>query len=168
MTTRAGTPSRRAQHLPLLAAGIAATVGVAMRPQLAAAPPPPIAATDPISVDASIKPKAMAPAGPADGQIPPGERERFVATDDPAFEAASVKRNRSGDARSSLEPQPGGRLTATNVTAALLIQFALRPAGLSGIRRPELAPLRSFRCRRHSRKRSAAGASTVDAAPVAG
>ena len=42
----------------------------------------------------------------------------------PAFEAASVKPNKSGDARSTLVPQPGGRLMATNVTAAALIQFA--------------------------------------------
>jgi uncharacterized protein (TIGR03435 family) len=42
----------------------------------------------------------------------------------PAFEAASVKPNKSGDARSILVPQAGGRLTGTNVTAAELIRFA--------------------------------------------
>jgi uncharacterized protein (TIGR03435 family) len=42
----------------------------------------------------------------------------------PVFEAASVKPNRSGDLRWDLEPQPGGRLTATNATAAKLVRFA--------------------------------------------
>ena len=42
----------------------------------------------------------------------------------PAFEAASVKPNKSGDLRVTLVPQPGGRLTGTNVTAAELIRFA--------------------------------------------
>jgi hypothetical protein len=42
----------------------------------------------------------------------------------PAFEVASIKANRSRDARSALMPQPGGRLTATNVTVAELIRFA--------------------------------------------
>ena len=43
---------------------------------------------------------------------------------DPAFEVASVKPNKSGSPRMTLMPQPGGRLTATNVTAAALIRFA--------------------------------------------
>jgi uncharacterized protein (TIGR03435 family) len=40
------------------------------------------------------------------------------------FEAASVKANRSGDVGWRLAPQPGGRLTGTNVPAAALIRFA--------------------------------------------
>jgi bla regulator protein blaR1 len=40
------------------------------------------------------------------------------------FEVASIKQNKSGDIRASLVPSPGGRLTATNVTAADLIRFA--------------------------------------------
>lgn len=40
------------------------------------------------------------------------------------YEAASVKPNTSGDVRVMLVPQPGGRLTGTNVTAAALIRFA--------------------------------------------
>lgn len=42
----------------------------------------------------------------------------------PAFEAASVRPNRSGHADWRLEPLPGGRLTATNATVAALIRFA--------------------------------------------
>ena len=42
----------------------------------------------------------------------------------PAFEVASVRPNTSGYAGMNLESQPGGRLTGTNVTAALLIEFA--------------------------------------------
>jgi uncharacterized protein (TIGR03435 family) len=42
----------------------------------------------------------------------------------PAFEAASVRPNTSGYAGWRLEPQAGGRLTATNVPAAALIRFA--------------------------------------------
>jgi uncharacterized protein (TIGR03435 family) len=87
MTIRAGD-SRRGRRLPLLAAGIAATVGVAMLPQLAAQSTP-------------------------------------TAASGPAFEAASVKPNRSNDdGRRQLLPQPGGRLTAINVPAAELIRFA--------------------------------------------
>jgi uncharacterized protein (TIGR03435 family) len=86
-TMRNGDGSRRGTQFDLLAAGVAATVGLTMLPQLAAqAPPPPVSG--------------------------------------PAFEAASVKPNRSGDLRARLDPQPGGRLTATNVPAAELIRFA--------------------------------------------
>jgi uncharacterized protein (TIGR03435 family) len=87
ITMRAGNVSQRGRQLPLLAAGIAATVAGAMLPPL----------------------EAQSPA---------------TAAGVPAFEAASVKPNRSGELRSSLVPQPGGRLTATNVTAAALIRFA--------------------------------------------
>jgi uncharacterized protein (TIGR03435 family) len=47
-----------------------------------------------------------------------------IAASRPVFEAASVKPNRSGDVDARLDPQPSKRLTATNVTAALLIRFA--------------------------------------------
>ena len=43
---------------------------------------------------------------------------------DPAFEVASITPNKSGSPRMTLMPQPGGLLTATNVTAAALIRFA--------------------------------------------
>lgn len=43
---------------------------------------------------------------------------------DPAFEAASVRPNTSGYQGWNLEPQAGGRLTGTNVSAATLIRFA--------------------------------------------
>lgn len=46
------------------------------------------------------------------------------AGSDPAFEAASIRPNTSGHAGWRLEPQPGGRLTGTNVPAAALIRFA--------------------------------------------
>jgi uncharacterized protein (TIGR03435 family) len=55
---------------------------------------------------------------PLAAQSPP------IAASGPVFEAASVKPNKSGDARVILVPQPGGRLTGTNVTAAVLIRFA--------------------------------------------
>jgi uncharacterized protein (TIGR03435 family) len=42
----------------------------------------------------------------------------------PAFEAASVKQNRSGDWRRAMGPAPGGRFTATNVPARDLIAYA--------------------------------------------
>jgi uncharacterized protein (TIGR03435 family) len=43
---------------------------------------------------------------------------------DPAFEAASVKPNKSGDGRIALFFQPGGRFTATGVTLKMLIGAA--------------------------------------------
>ena len=43
---------------------------------------------------------------------------------DPAFEAATLRPNTSGYAGWRLQPQPGGRLTGTNVPAAALIRFA--------------------------------------------
>lgn len=51
-----------------------------------------------------------------------------------AFEAASVKPNRSGDADTSLRPQPGGRFSATNAPVALFITYAyqLQPFQLQG------------------------------------
>lgn len=47
-----------------------------------------------------------------------------TASADPAFEAASVRPSTSGYAGWRLEPQPGGRLTGTNVPASALIRFA--------------------------------------------
>src|SRR5262245_26538629 len=41
-----------------------------------------------------------------------------------AFEVASVKPNRSGSNRVNIEPQPGGRFTATNVSVMDLIAIA--------------------------------------------
>jgi uncharacterized protein (TIGR03435 family) len=64
-----------------------------------------------IDVDAHRQRPAVAVASP-------------LAVSDPVFEVASVKPNRSGDAGWRLDPQPGGRLTGTNVTAAALIRFA--------------------------------------------
>jgi uncharacterized protein (TIGR03435 family) len=70
--------------LPVLMAGIAATVAPSMNLRLAA-------------------------------QSPPGS---------PAFDVASVRPNTSGYMGMRLEPQPGGRLTGTNVAAADLVRFA--------------------------------------------
>jgi uncharacterized protein (TIGR03435 family) len=42
----------------------------------------------------------------------------------PAFEAASVKPNKSGDAKALFQVPPGGRLNALNVRASQLITFA--------------------------------------------
>ena len=42
----------------------------------------------------------------------------------PAFEVASIRPNTSGHMGLRLEPQAGGRLTGTNVSAQVLIQFA--------------------------------------------
>ena len=52
---------------------------------------------------------------PATGHQAPG---------DPAFEVATFRVNTSGDGGWRLQPQPGGRLTGTNVPAAALIRFA--------------------------------------------
>ncbi len=52
-------------------------------------------------------------------------QSRVGAGNAPAFEAASVKPSSAdGRGRGGLDPQPGGRLTGTKVTAAELIQFA--------------------------------------------
>jgi uncharacterized protein (TIGR03435 family) len=48
------------------------------------------------------------------------------AQDKPAFEVASVKPNKSGDNRVMLGFQPGGRVTASNVTLRMLIRQAWR------------------------------------------
>jgi uncharacterized protein (TIGR03435 family) len=52
----------------------------------------------------------------------------------PEFEAVSIKPNKSGDARPNFHPSPGGRISATNVTARTLIQWAygVRDFQLSG------------------------------------
>jgi len=42
----------------------------------------------------------------------------------PQFEVATIKPNKSGDGRVMMQVQPGGRLTATNVTLKLLIRNA--------------------------------------------
>jgi uncharacterized protein (TIGR03435 family) len=42
----------------------------------------------------------------------------------PAFEVASVRRNRSNDGRVTMQVLPGGRFTASNVPLALLIRFS--------------------------------------------
>ncbi len=47
-----------------------------------------------------------------------------VAAGGPAFEVASVRPNKSSYVGMNLESQPGGRLTGTNVTTAMLIRFA--------------------------------------------
>ena len=46
------------------------------------------------------------------------------AASDPAFEVATLRPSTSGNAGWRLQPQPGGRLTGTNVPAAALIRFA--------------------------------------------
>ena len=46
------------------------------------------------------------------------------AASDPAFEVATLRRNTSRNTGWLLRPQPGGRLTGTNVPAAALIRFA--------------------------------------------
>lgn len=51
-----------------------------------------------------------------------------------AFEAASVKANKSGDSDTSMRPQPGGRFSATNAPVQLFITYAyqLQPFQLPG------------------------------------
>jgi uncharacterized protein (TIGR03435 family) len=53
----------------------------------------------------------------------------------PEFEAVSIKPSKSGNIRGAMHPSPGGRLTATNVTAKALIQWAysIREFQLSGV-----------------------------------
>jgi bla regulator protein blaR1 len=52
----------------------------------------------------------------------------------PAFEAADVKPNRSGEARMAVDFQPGGRFTARNVPLRILIALAnhVRPDAITG------------------------------------
>lgn len=53
-----------------------------------------------------------------------------AAASDPTFETASVKPNKSGDGRSGINIQPGGRFVATGVTLQLLIAAAYGEGGL--------------------------------------
>src|SRR4051794_33034198 len=50
----------------------------------------------------------------------------------PAFEVADVKPNRSGEARMSVDMQPGGKFTARNVPLKVLIALAYHVRELSG------------------------------------
>ena len=58
------------------------------------------------------------------GAPPLRAQSQVRSAGDPAFEVVSVTPNQSGSARTTLMPQPGGLLTATNVTVAALIRFA--------------------------------------------
>jgi hypothetical protein len=80
MTMRARNVRRSAMRLPLLTAGIVATVGVSTRPQRVAQSPR-IAASSPVFEVASIKPNPTGFAGPTQSQIQSGGR--FVATNIP-------------------------------------------------------------------------------------
>jgi uncharacterized protein (TIGR03435 family) len=55
-------------------------------------------------------------------------------TSQPQFEAVSIKPDKSGESRETLYPAPGGRFTATNVTAKRLIEWAygMREFQISG------------------------------------
>jgi uncharacterized protein (TIGR03435 family) len=55
---------------------------------------------------------------------PLGAQSLKPAAGNLGFETSSVRQNRSGSPGWTLEPQPGGRLTGTNVPAAALIRFA--------------------------------------------
>lgn len=50
----------------------------------------------------------------------------FAAQAPPQFEVASVKANPSGDVKAAIQPQPGGRFTATNASLRELIRYAYR------------------------------------------
>ena len=52
----------------------------------------------------------------------------------PTFEVASVKPNKSGDGRVAIGFQPGGRYSATGITARMLIQqaYQIQPLQLIG------------------------------------
>ena len=50
----------------------------------------------------------------------------------PEFEVASIKPNRSGSNRTSLDLQPGGRFTAINVSVFMLVNFAFGDNGPLG------------------------------------
>lgn len=58
-------------------------------------------------------------------QVPQARAQSQVASR-PAFEAASIKPDKSGDRRVGIIPFPGGRLNATNVTVKMLIRTAYR------------------------------------------
>ena len=59
------------------------------------------------------------------GQSPPAQSAPSAA-DKPAFQVASIKRNKSGGRGQGLRVDPGGRVTAYNVPARLLILSAYR------------------------------------------
>jgi uncharacterized protein (TIGR03435 family) len=70
----------------------------------------------------------------------PRLRAQSPASDagNPAFEVASVKPNKASDpGRRMLAPQPGGRLTATNVPVAELIRFAYELPNFQVLRGPD-------------------------------
>ena len=70
----------------------------------------PLAAGIVATVGASMTPALLAQATAAGGS--------------PAFEAASIKPNKSGSPLLMMQPQPGGRFAATNVTLGMLIRNA--------------------------------------------
>jgi uncharacterized protein (TIGR03435 family) len=53
----------------------------------------------------------------------------LAAQDDPRFEVATLKENRSGESNGGLQRQPGGRMTATNMPLKPMITYAYQIAG---------------------------------------
>src|SRR5215475_3321350 len=52
-----------------------------------------------------------------------------VAAQSTTFDVATIRQNKSGDRGGDIRRQPGGRLTATNVTLRTLITFAFQITG---------------------------------------
>ena len=82
----------------------------------------PLAAGIVATVGASMMPALLAQATPGAGG--------------PAFEAASIKPNKSGSLRLTMQPQPGGRFAATNVTLGMLIRNAYQLPAFRILRGP--------------------------------
>src|SRR6266571_5033510 len=63
-----------------------------------------------------------------------GAQSASVPESSLAFEVASVKLNKSNDARAGVGQGPGGRVTATNVTLRVLIRsaYGLQPFQIAG------------------------------------
>ncbi len=55
-----------------------------------------------------------------------GVCQAYTQTSQPEFEAVSIRPNKSGELGESIHPAPGGRFSATNVTAKTLIEWAYR------------------------------------------
>jgi hypothetical protein len=100
-------------------------------------------------------------AGDAGLGVPDTSRIRAQAppsTSGLAFDASSVKANKSGSPTGDDRVIPGGRYTATNLSLQVLIRFAyersprsrgLEPFEVAG--GPDWGRVRSLRCERHRR-----------------
>src|SRR4051812_9668954 len=53
----------------------------------------------------------------------------IVAAQDPTFDVATIKQNKSGGQLGGIQRQPGGRVTITNMTLRTLVTYAYQITG---------------------------------------